>query len=111
MSDSPPFVLEQGFRSTTSGPSSGGRGFGCCYCRSSREGGGSQGAWRSLLALGWATPSPGSLVALSRNRCSESDLALTVITVEVQARLLADSLEVQDCPEESVQLPYPSHPG
>ena len=50
-----------------------------------------------------ATPSPGSLVALSRNR--------TAITEEVQVCLIADSLEVQESPEESVQLPYPSHPG
>ena len=68
-------------------------------------------AWLSLLAPGWATPSPGSLVALSRNRHSESGLAVTAIAEEVQARLLAGSLEVQESPEESVQLPYPSHPG
>ena len=58
-----------------------------------------------------ATPSPGSLVALSRNRHSESGLVVTAITEEVQACLIADSLEVQESPEESVQLPYPSHPG
>ena len=38
-----------------------------------------------------ATPSPGSLVALSRNR--------TAITEEVQVCLIADSFEVQECPE------------
>ena len=78
---------------------------------SSRERGGNQGAWLRLLAPGWATPSPGSLVALSRNRHSKNGLAVTAITEEVQARLLAGSLEVQESPEESVQLPYPSHPG
>ena len=78
---------------------------------SSRERGGSQSTWRSLLAPGWATPSPGSLVALSRNLNSKSGLTVDAITEGVQARLLAGSLKVQKSPEESVQLPYPSHPG
>ena len=35
----------------------------------------------------------------------------STVTVETQAGLLAGGLEVEECPEKSVQLPYPSHPG
>ena len=39
--------------------------------------------WRSLLAPGLVTPSPGGLVTMSRSRHSESDLAdTTAVTVE-----------------------------
>ena len=49
---------------------------------------------------------------MSRSRHSESDKAVTTaITVEAQASLLSGGLEVEKCPEKSVQLPYPSHPG
>ena len=49
---------------------------------------------------------------MSRSRHSESDMAVTTaVTVEAQACLLAGGLEVEECPEEYVQLPYPSHPG
>ena len=53
----------------------------------------------------------GARVPSSRNRHSERDLSVTAITVEAQARLLAGSLEVQESPEEFLQLPYASHPG
>ena len=72
----------------------------------------SQSAWPSLLTPGWATPSPGGLVATSRSRHSESDMAVTTaVTVEAQACLLAGVLKVEECTGEYVQLPYPSYPG
>ena len=68
--------------------------------------------WRSLLTPGWKSPSPGGLVAMSRSYHSKSDMAdTTAVTVETQACLLAGVLDVEECPEKYVQLPYPSHPG
>ena len=71
--------------------------------------GGEEGA-RVPGAASWLLDGPLPLLGV-RNIHSESGLAVTALTVEAQARLLAGCLEVQESPEELVQLPYPSHPG
>ena len=49
---------------------------------------------------------------MSKSRHFESDMAVTTaFTVEAKACLLTGGLEVEECPEEYVQLPYSSNPG